>query len=132
MWELAAQKLINELKDNNMNKNKIENGQPTLQQHRVVCSYAMSDYQLQLKSLIKCQDEIMQAGLIFPAVNYVQDAIKEVLEAMKTEALNCVGVDKDIEQVFKESSTNHNWNWRDEFLEWRKEKKGIINYKRVE
>lgn len=115
-----------------MNKNKIEENQSTPQQQSVMCSYAMEDFKTQLKALVKCQDEIMQAGLIFPAVGYVQDAIKEVLEAMKTEALNCVNVGEDIKQIFATSTTNHNWNWREEFLQWRKEKGGVINRNRVE
>ena len=93
----------------------------------------LEDYQTQLKALLKCEDEIMMnAGLIFPAIGYVKDAIDETLEAMKSQALVMMGLDSEVEKLFKNSRTNHAWNWMEEFIEWRKERKGVLNFNRKE
>jgi hypothetical protein len=93
----------------------------------------MADYQTQLKILLNAQDEIMiKCGLIFPAAIFIQDAITETLEALKSEALVATGISGDVERAFNESSTNHNWNWLDDFKEWRKERGGVVNRKRNE
>ena len=51
VWELTVHKLINKKKDNNMNESKIENGQPTLQQHNVG-GRAWRNCQIYRKSLL--------------------------------------------------------------------------------
>ena len=93
-------------------------------------NYKLVDYQNQLKALIKCEDEIMQCGLIYPAIGFIQDAQKNVIEAMKCEALADYGLDEEIEIAFRNSSVNHQWNWLEDFNKWREEKGGVIAHGR--
>ena len=93
-------------------------------------TYKLVDLQNQLKALSICEDKIMECGLIYPAIEYIQNAQKSVIEAMKCEALEGYGLDDDIELIFKNSSVNHQWNWYDDFKKWRSETGGIISKNR--
>ena len=53
-------------------------------------------------------------------------AQKDVIEAMKCEALADYGLDEEIEIAFRNSSVNHQWNWLEDFNKWREERHGII------
>jgi hypothetical protein len=89
-------------------------------------NYKLVDLQNQLKALIKCEDEVMQCGLIYPAIKFIQEAQRNVIEAMKCEALSDYGLEEEIEAAFRNSSVNHQWNWLDDFNKWREEKGGVI------
>lgn len=89
-------------------------------------NYKLADFQMQLKALIQCENEIMSCGLIYPAIGFIQDAQKDVIEAMKCEALADYGLEEEIETIFRSSCVNHQWDWLDDFNKWRKEKGGVI------
>ena len=91
-------------------------------------NYKLVDFQNQLKALIKCENEVMQCGLIYPAIGFIQDAQRNVIEAMKCEALSDYGLEEEIEAAFRNSSVNHQWNWLEDFNKWREEKGGIIGH----
>jgi len=94
--------------------------------------YWLDDYLAHLRVLLEAEDKIMQRAAIFPAMHYIQDAIKATMEAIKEEVIKQSGLSEEIKRLFANSSTNHAWDWNKEFLEWRKERGGNINWKRKE
>lgn len=87
-------------------------------------NFKIDDLQLQLKSLAKCEKEIMECGLIYPAIEHVLIAQKEIIEAMKNELLIEYGLDSEIEKIIKLADKKYDWNWLEDFKEWRKTKRG--------
>ena len=95
-------------------------------------SMELHDYVEHLKILLNTQDEIMQQACIYPAIQYIQDAIKATMEAIRDQVIHDSGLDETIKKIFSNSTTNHMWDWNKEFQEWRKQKGGIVNFKRKE
>lgn len=91
-------------------------------------SDALQDLLRQYKILINAEAQMLsECGCIFPALRKLKDAIDEVRNAVLTQCAIDLGVDAEIQQTNDSSHTNHYWNWYKEFLEWRKERKGIIH-----
>ena len=95
-------------------------------------SFWLDDYLAHLRILLKAEDDIMQRALIYPAVHHIERAIEETMEAIKDEIIRESGLDNEIKKLFNNSDTNHFWDWNKDFLEWRKQKGGVVNFKRTE
>ena len=96
---------------------------------KVDVSLPMSDYLRQLELLTSTESSILsECGLIYPAVDRLHDAILEVVEAIKNQALRDTGVDDIVSQCFDNSRSNWAWDWNKDFKVWRKERGGVVNY----
>ena len=84
-------------------------------------SMVIDDLLKQLDIVIKAESMIMDCGYIYPAIEHITNAQKDIIEGLKHSALVELGIEDKIIKICRAHGKPFDWEWMEDFKKWREE-----------